>query len=138
MFGRATRIGFIVATLVVVNGCGVLDSCDERAAVERVKRLDQAYLAQLYAYAESGECKRKCTPPILNRLAGIGNRPPVFEALPDGQARIKLSVCVEYGVELRLKDIGTPHAAIYVTWSVDFPKWDQVLLWSAGQPVHET
>ncbi len=73
-----------------------------------------------------------CRPPLLDRLSGLGNRPPVLEILPNNQARIKLSVCVDDGVMLIFKEIGTPSAALYVMWSVEFPEWDKALIWSAN------
>ena len=135
-FARLVLLG---ATLSVASSCDAVGNdiaCGERAAVEGAKKLDRAYLTQLYAYAASGECKDMCRPPILSRLSGLGNRSPVFEVLPNRQARIKLSVCMEDGVMLFFKHIGASDASLYVMWSADFPKWEQALLWVAGQPDH--
>jgi len=43
---------------------------------------------------------------------------------------------MENGVMLYFKDVGGPNAALYLTWSVDFPKWDEELLWSVSLPRH--
>ncbi len=111
-----------------------LFGCDDRLAlVEKVKKLDHAYLAELSAYAASEQCAvhRSCQPPLLDRLVGLGNRKPVFERLRD-IARIKLSVCMDEGVMLIFTDIGTPHAAILVSSSEDDLRWDKTPLWSAS------
>ena len=135
MLNRAIQVGLLFA-LAVLGGCGVLGCPDNHATVEGAKRLDPEYLSQLHAYAASGQCKVTCRPPILSRLSGLGNRAPVFEVLPNGQAQIKLSVCMDQGVILLFKEVGTPNAALYVTWSQDDLKWDRALLWSASQPNH--
>lgn len=137
MLHRA-RIKYVVATVALLSGCDTLDmwGCRQNAAIEGAKKLDQTYLSQLYAYAASGQCTGMCRPSILGRLSGLGNRSPVFEVLPHGQAHIKLSVCMEDGVMLYFKDVGKPNAALYLTWSVSFPKWDEALLWSASMPDH--
>jgi hypothetical protein len=107
--------------------------CDDRLAlVEKVKTLDHAYLSELAAYAASDQCARlSCRPPLLDRLAGLGNRTPVFERLPHS-ARIKLSVCMDEGVMLIFTDIGTPRAVIVVSTSEDDIRWDSTQIWSAG------
>ena len=112
-----------------------LFGCDDRAAlVERVKALDPGYLAELARYAASGQCAvfAACRPPLLDRLAGLGNRRPVFERFPRDHAWIKLSVCMDEGVMLVFADIGTPRASVFVSSSEDDIQWDRTLLWSAS------
>jgi hypothetical protein len=108
--------------------------CDDRLAlVEEVKALDRAYLAELAAYASSDQCtKYQCRPPLLDRLAGLGNRRPVFERTTHDGARIKLSVCMDEGVMLVFSGIGTRHATIVVATSEDDLRWDETPLWSAS------
>ena len=126
---RAAQTGILLAATVMVGGCNVFGCPNVDAMVEATRKLDFEYLSQLQAYAASGQCKDVCRPPILARLSGIGNRPPVFEVLPGGMAQIKLSVCVDEGVILTFKEIGSPKTTIHVSWSLDDLKWDSVLLW---------
>jgi hypothetical protein len=135
MMRRGMGLGLLLVMAAFASGCDAFLCEDRGAIVEKVKKLDPAYFEQLYAYAASGQCHVQCRPPVLSRLSGLGNRSPVLEMLPRNQARIKLSVCMDHGVALSFTEIGTPQAAIYVSWSVEFPDWDRALLWSA-QPAH--
>jgi hypothetical protein len=133
---RFSRTALLVIAAATSQGCNLdqwLWGCrDLRALVEKVKGLDRAYFVQLHAYAASGECKSRCSPPLLDRLSGLGNRKPVFEVIGHNAARIKLSVCMDEGVILGFGDIGTPQATIDVSWSADDIHWDDALLWSAN------
>jgi len=131
MLSRTVSMAFIAGLAAAASGCGELHCSG--AAVEGAKKLDRAYLAELYAYAASGQCKGTCRPALLSRLSGLGNRPPVFEVIPNGRAQIKLSVCMDEGAILRFKNIGTQSGALYIAWSVDDLKWDEELLWSVAQ-----
>jgi len=135
MSSRLSRTALLVIAAATSQGCNLdqeLWGCpDLRALVGKVKGLDRAYFVQLHAYAASGECKSMCSPPLLDRLSGLGNRKPVFEVMRGSAARIKLSVCMDEGVILGFGNIGTPQATIDVSWSADDIHWDDALLWSA-------
>lgn len=131
MLRKVTQLGILIVAMAASSGCHEL-ICGTEATLKGTKKLDPAYLSQLYEYAASGQCKDKCRPPILEHLSGLGNRAPIFEALPNKKAVIKLSVCVDEGVMLGFKEIGTPQAAIYAAWSFDDIKWNSTLLWSAS------
>lgn len=119
---------------MTAGGCRAFFGCpDINTIVEATKKLDPEYLSQLQAYAASGQCKDMCRPPILARLSGLGTRASVFEVLPKGMAQIKLSVCVDEGVILYFKGIGTPNVTIDVSWSQDGNNWDSALLWPAPE-----
>lgn len=137
MIGRAARIGLLLAAAPLLNGCGALSCADSDPILEKVKKLDHEYLSQLYEYAASGQCKFTCSPPLLNRLSGLGNRAPVFEVVPHRQAQIKLSVCMDEGVILIFRAIGTPDAAITVISSHDGVTWNEAVLWSNSQSNHD-
>ena len=128
MLLRTMQIFGLVSITALLTGCG-WGSCGHLEA-EKAKKLDAAYLSQLYAYASSNECKGTCRPSILAGLNGIGNRPPAFEVLPHRQAQVKLSVCMDSGAILTFKEIGTPQGSIYVIWSADGLQWERALLWS--------
>jgi hypothetical protein len=130
MLPRIAKIVGLVPAIALAGGCGSL-ACNIEA-VEGAKKLDKEYLSQLYAYAASNECKGTCRPSILSGLSGLGNRAPVFEALPGNQAQVKLSVQLDCGVILTFKELGTPSGAVYVISSTDGTNWDKDFLWSVG------
>jgi len=141
---RRYKILFVVLALCLVVALGVWSArfvvfgvlfagCPDRAAlVEKLKALDPNYLAELAAFAASNPCapNSACRSPLLDRLDGLGNRAPVFESF-NGDAQIKLGVCMDEGVILIFTDIGTPRAAILVSTSADGIHWERTPLWSA-------
>lgn len=112
MLPRVAKFACLIPALALASGCGSL-ACNIEAA-EAAKKLDKKYFSQLYAYAASKECKGTCRPSILSGLSGLGNRAPVFDALPGNQAQVKLFVQLDYGVILTFKELGTPSGAVYV------------------------
>ncbi|WP_139225054.1 hypothetical protein [Dokdonella immobilis] len=130
MLPRIAKTAGLIPALALASGCGSL-ACNIEAA-EGAKKLDNQYLSQLYAYAASKECKGTCRPSILSGLSGLGNRAPVFNALPGNQAQVKLFVQLDCGVILTFKELGTPSGAIYVISSTDGINWNKDLLWSVG------
>lgn len=133
MLPRTSHVSGLVSVTALLAGCGWA-SCGHLAA-EKARKLDPAYLSQLYAYAASSECKGTCRPSILSGLNGIGNRPPVFEVLPRRMAQVKLSVCMDSGAILSFKEVGTPQGVIYISWSSDGIQWERSILWSVNPQI---
>ncbi|MEZ5464962.1 MAG: hypothetical protein R3F22_07050 [Lysobacteraceae bacterium] len=132
MIRQASRIVILIILATSISGCRMLFGCGG-AEAKKATQLDREYLAKLYAYVASGECGHGCRPPILDGLKGIGNRPPRLEVRRNGDARVKLSVCVDTGAILYFENVGTPDGHIYVAWSTDSVNWHKKTLWSVSE-----